>query len=63
MRRGHGGAVVRAWRGGHRQQGVQGDALQLGAVAIVRPGDEVTYLHRSTHAGDHPPPAEILQKL
>lgn len=56
-------SALRAWRSGHRQQGVQGDALQLGAVAIVRPGGEVAYLHRSAHAGDHPPPAEILRNL
>ena len=55
--------AFRAWRGGHRQHGVQGDAMQLGAVAIVRPGGEVAYLHRSAHAGDHPSPAEILQNL
>jgi len=55
--------AVRAWRGGHRQQGVQGDALQLGAVVIVRPGGDVTYLHRSAHAGDHPSPTDILQRL
>ena len=56
-------SALRAWRGGHRQQGVQGDALQLGAVVIVRPGDVVAYLHRSAYAGDHPPPAEILRRL
>jgi hypothetical protein len=56
-------SAMRAWRGGHRQQGVQGDALQLGAVLIVRPGGEVAYLHRSAHAGDHPSPARILRNL
>ena len=56
-------SALRAWRGGHRQQGVQGDALQLGAVVVVRPGNDVTYLHRSAYAGDHPAPADILQRL
>jgi hypothetical protein len=56
-------SAARAWRGGHRQRGVQGDAMQLGAVAILRPGDEVSYLHRSTHAGDHPEPTRILRRL
>lgn len=56
-------SVLRAWRGGHRQQGVQGDALQLGAVVIVRPGNDVVYLHRSAYAGDHPASADILRRL
>jgi hypothetical protein len=42
---------------------VQGDVPQLGAVAIVRPGAAVTFLHRGAHAGDHPPAAQILQSL
>jgi hypothetical protein len=55
--------AVRSWRRGHRQQGVQGDALQLGGTFVVAAGGAVVWSHRSAHAGDHPTPAEILVAL
>jgi len=47
-------SVWRAWRGGHRQRGVQGDPMQLGGVVAIRPGGAVVFVQRSAFAGDHP---------
>jgi hypothetical protein len=53
----------RAWRGGHRQAGVQGHATQLGGVVVIAPSGDapddpasarLLFLQRSRHAGDHP---------
>ena len=57
---GHG---LRALKSGFRQQGVKGDAWQLGGVLIVRPGGVVLYEYRSNEAGDHPPVNEVLEAL
>ena len=55
--------AVRALREGHRQQGVQGDAMQLGGVVAIRPGGEVVYRYLSGHAGDHPDLGEVVSAL
>jgi hypothetical protein len=57
------GNALRAWRGGFRQQGVQGDAMQLGGVVAIRPDGEVAYLYQSARAGDHPPLADVAAAL
>jgi peroxiredoxin len=56
-------SAARAWRAGHRQHGVQGDAMQLGGVVVIHPGDEVAGVWRSAHAGDHPAAEQILAVL
>ncbi len=56
-------SAVRAWRRGHRQEGVQGDAMQLGGVVVMRPGGAVAMIHRSVHAGDHPDIEAILRAI
>lgn len=53
----------RAFRGGHRQRGVQGDPWQNGGVLVVRPDGSVPWSYASREAGDHPPPADILAAL
>jgi len=57
------GNALRAFRGGYRQQGVQGDPWQLGGVFAIRPGGALVYRHLSREAGDHPPVDEILAAL
>jgi hypothetical protein len=42
---------------------VQGDALQLGGVLVVRPPDRVSFHYASRYVGDHPSNAEILAAL
>lgn len=54
---------LRAWRAGYRQTETRGDARQLGAVAIVRPGGELAWTYRSAAAGDHPSPERVLSAL
>ncbi len=56
-------SAVRAWRQGHRQDGVQGDPMQLGGVVVIRPGGMVAMVQRSVHAGDHPDIEAILQAI
>lgn len=55
--------LARALRAGFRQTSVQGDALQLGGVLVVRPDGVAVYRHLSSEVGDHPPVAEVLAAL
>ena len=57
------GHLVRAWRGGHRQAGVQGDPWQLGGAFVIAPPDQVHYAHVSREAGDHAPEQDLLAAL
>ncbi len=57
------GHLVRAWRGGHRQAGVQGDPWQLGGAFVIAPPDRVCYAHVSREAGDHAPVPDLLAAL
>jgi hypothetical protein len=56
-------SLARAWRGGFRQKGIQGDPWQLGGVLVVLPGGHVAYRFLSRTAGEHPPVADILASL
>lgn len=55
--------LVRAWRTGARQKGIQGDPWQMGGVLVVHPGGRVSFEKRSDGPGDHPPVADVLQGL
>jgi NAD(P)-dependent dehydrogenase (short-subunit alcohol dehydrogenase family) len=55
--------AVRAFRGGFRQAGVQGDPWQLGGVFVIRPGGALAFRHVSREAGDHPPVEAVLAAL
>jgi hypothetical protein len=57
------GHLLRAWRGGHRQAGVQGDPWQLGGTFVMAPPDRVLFTHISREAGDHPRIQDLLQAL
>ncbi len=57
------GNAARALREGHRQDGVQGDAWQLGGVFVIRPDGALTFRHVSAVAGDHPSVDDILAGL
>ena len=57
------GHLVRAWRGGHRQAGVQGDPWQLGGTFVMAPPDRVLFTHVSREAGDHAQVRDLLQAL
>ena len=50
-------------RGGERQGGMQGDALQQGGTFVIRPGGEVVFGHVSKRTGDHADPQKILDAL
>lgn len=55
-------AGMKAFGEGHRQVGVQGDALQLGGAVIIGPGPVMHYLYASEKAADHPPVSDILEE-
>jgi prostamide/prostaglandin F2alpha synthase len=38
-----------------------GHPAQLGGVMVVRPGDEIVYVHLADDAGDNPPNDEVLR--
>ena len=57
------GKALGALREGHRQGATQGDNWQQGGELVIGPGDEVLFLHRSAHTGDHAPPEQILEAL
>lgn len=71
LRRGMGGMKAfgmvssgfRAFRAGHRQTKVQGDAMQLGGVFVVAQGGEVAFEQRSKTAGDHASMESVLDVL
>lgn len=52
--------AISAFKSGIRPGKLQGNALQLGGAVVIAPGDELRYLFREKHAGDHPPVAELL---
>jgi len=54
---------LRAFLGGARQHGVQGDPWQLGGVFVIRPGGRLAYRYVSGEAGDHAPVQAILAAL
>jgi hypothetical protein len=57
------GHLVRAWRRGHRQAGVQGDPWQLGGTFVIAPPDRVHFAQISREAGDHAPVPDLLAAL
>ncbi len=48
---------------GHGMAPARQDWRQMGATAVVAPGGEVIYLHRSKNASDNPPVADLLRAL
>ena len=57
------GHLMRAWRGGHRQAGVQGDPWQLGGVFVVAASQSTHLAHISREAGDHAGSQDILEAV
>jgi peroxiredoxin len=55
--------AIGALRRGFRQQGVKGDATQLGGVFVIRADGQVAFEYRSRFAGDYPPSPEYLAAL
>ncbi len=55
--------AARALAKGFFQTSVQGDALQLGGVFVIRRGGGVAYRHASQVAGDHAPLDDVLRAL
>jgi hypothetical protein len=51
--------LLRAWRGGHRQAGVQGDPWQLGGALVVNAQGLILFHQISSAAGDH----VVLQEI
>ena len=49
-----------ALRSGFIPGSLQGHALQLGGAVVVVPEGNITYLFRSSAAGDHPPLETLL---
>ncbi len=56
-------SAVRAFRGGHRQRKVQGDAWQNGGLLLIAQGGMVVWRYASASAGDHPTNDAILAAL
>lgn len=54
---------ARALSGGNVATAILGDAWQQGGVFVIAPGDRVLFSQRSTEAGDHADPADIIQAL
>lgn len=52
-----------AFRGGHRQTGVKGAALELGGVFVITPDGGMPYRYLSKFGGDHPNPEDALSVL
>lgn len=48
-------------RDGVTQGRIVGHAAQLGGVMVVRPGNEIVYVHLSGDAGDNAPNNEVLE--
>ncbi len=53
----------RALASGYRQEGVQGDAWQLGGTFVIQRDGRLTFAHRSEVAGDHARPEDVLAAL
>lgn len=53
---------VKAFGAGHRQKGVQGDALQLGGVALIDSEPVLHYHYISENAADHPAISDIFKE-
>jgi hypothetical protein len=55
--------AIQAWRQGHRQEGVRGDAQQLGGLFLITPDGVMPYADYADYAGDHPKPASVLEAV
>jgi len=53
--------VAASRRDGVMQGKTVGHPAQLGGVMIVRPGDEIVYVHLADDAGDNPSIEEVLE--
>jgi hypothetical protein len=49
-----------ALKAGFMPGSLQGHALQLGGAVVVAPKGKITYLYKSSAAGDHPPVEALL---
>jgi hypothetical protein len=59
----HPRVFLRAWqarRAGHKQSGVQGDAMQQGGVFLIMSDGAMPYAYYGQYAGDHPEPESVL---
>lgn len=58
------GVVAKGVAASRRDKVVQGRTVghpaQLGGVMIVKPGDQIAYVHLADDAGDNPPNSEVL---
>ncbi len=52
-----------ALRAGFLPGSLQGHALQLGGAVVVVPEGEITYLFKSSAAGDHPSVEALLEAV
>ncbi len=59
------GVVAKGMVASRRDKVVQGRTVghpaQLGGVMIVKPGDEIAYVHLADDASDNPPNSEVLE--
>lgn len=55
--------AARALGSGARQEGVQGDAWQLGGTFVFEAGGDLRFVHRSETSGDHADPDAIEEAL
>lgn len=52
-----------ALKSGFMPGSLQGHALQLGGAVVITVEDKITYLFKSTAAGDHPPIEDLLSAV
>lgn len=56
------GHAARAYRGGHRMDGVQGDPNQQGGVLAVSPSGRVLFFHADKVSGDSVDPGYVWMR-
>ena len=54
---------AKAFLSGHGGALPEQDALQMGGIAVVEPGGEVGFIHRSEDSGDNLPIDDLLVEL
>ena len=56
-------AGARSLVGGNRQHKTGRRPTQLGATLVIAPGDELLYIDKESHAGDHASLDEVLEVM
>ena len=55
--------AIQLKRHGYKQDGLKGDAMQLGGAVVVARGGRVVYTHAESSIGDHAKAEELTKAL